>query len=369
MNHLKPINVLLSTILTLWTFSGAYALEGAQPKFATDLGFKTLTEPGTPSFLKNASKSVYKVQIVSEANPNEVSVFDLESNEFKAFKTKVHTMPKEQLSDAERVTILKQIERCKRDKLIKNCPILLTFERATAFLVGGDGSFLVTNAHVVDRYLKLIAAQEKKSVLELLKHPQMLPLFLFDQNGSLIVDPFVNQPVVFRYGSPSSLAITNSNGWYGDDSDYVVIKLSTPIGEPLKIASSRSESEVLYRLGFSACTGCIEAPNRVDPALNTNRGTLGNSNGRDLYWTAGRSLNLTEAASYTGVSPDYFNTTHKKNWIFFLADSQVGMSGGPILNSAGEAVGIFAGSKPKQNEDGTMTVMSRGVRPPEFNKQ
>lgn len=369
MNILALATLFLSTILTALPFV-AHGFEGSnKAQISTELGFKTLQDASAPFFVEDVSKSVYKVQIVSEDSPNDIRVFDLASDEFKAFEAKVNSLPKEQLSSQEKITVLKQIERCKRDHLEKQCPILLTFERATAFLAGGDGSYLLTNAHVVHRYLALRAAIEKKTIVELLKEPQWVPIFLFDRNGNLIFDPYQNPPTIVRYGIPSGLALTSENGWYAEDSDYVVIKLPIPIGKPLKIADSKTSSETLFRFGYPSCTGCLEAPNKTDPNLNVDRKPYLNSNGQDLYWTAGRNLKLTETADILGISSSDFEFSHKANWIFFSADAQVGMSGGPILNKSGEVIGVFAGSKPKIKEDGSMIVISRGVRPPEFNKQ
>jgi hypothetical protein len=360
---------LLSTVLTVWTFSGAYALESGKTRVSSELGFKTLKDLSTSVSLAEAANSTFRVEIVSEDSPRDVKIFDLASDEFKDFESKINSMPSEQISQPEKVTVIKQIERCKRDHLESKCPLFLTFERATAFLAGGDGSYLVTNAHVVDHYLKLKAASDNKTIVELLKEPQWVPLFLFDQDGKLVFDPYENPPAVIHYGTPSALALLSGTGWYAEDSDYVVIKLPFSIGKPLKIAASKIKGETLYRLGYSSCTGCAKAPNKTDPELNRDRKPHSNSNGQDLYWTAGKDLGLTETTHFLGLPPNYFELGHKANWVFFSADSQVGMSGGPILNKNGEVIGVFAGSKAKTKKDGTMTVISRGVRPPEFDKK
>lgn len=331
----------------------------------TILGFNSINESSTPFILHKSASSVFKVEIVSEDQMSDLRVFDLQSDEFKVFESKMTSMNEEMLSAHERVTILRQIERCKRDKIEKACPIMLTFERATAFLAGGDGSFLITNAHVVQRYLKLKASMQGKTILEILKTPQWIPIFLFDKDGKLAFDPYLTPPAIIKFGKPSAFALTNGSGWYGEDSDYVVIKLPVPLGMPLEIAKSKNIGEKVYRLGYSSCTGCPLQPNRTDPELNMSRGLIGNSNGKDLFWTSGQTVGLQQTSDFLGISLTVFDSSNKENWLFFSADAQVGMSGGPIVNELGEVVGVFAGSKPKISF-GTMNVLSRGVRPPEF---
>ncbi len=356
MQKIRSAIAVLALFLSPVTFSAA-----------TELGFKSLNDPSPPPSLRQAAKSVYKVIVALEETPGEVRVMDLDGPQFREFLTKLNALTQEQLTPHERIVVQKQIERCVRDNLRKTCPLFLSFQRGTAFLAGGDGSFLLTNAHIAHRFLQLKSLMEKKSILDLLKEPQFLPIFLFDQSGKLVFDPFLTPPGIIRYGQPSLHALLAGTGWYGDDSDYVVIQLPSPLGQPLKIAKSITASEMLYRPGFASCTGCVAQPNTTDPQLNADRTPHGNSNGRDLYWTAGRSYTLTEAAVFLKAPPKYFENSHQQNWVFFEADAQVGMSGGPILNSRGEVVGVFAGSKPMVSGYGAMKVLSRGVRPPEFN--
>ncbi len=292
---------------------------------------------------------------------------DLDGPQFRELQTKINSMSLEDVTAHERIVIQKQIEYCRREKRSKNCALYLGFERGTAFLAGGDGSYLLTNAHIVNGFLKFKSMVDQKPILELLKEPQFIPIFLFDSNGKLVFDPLQTPPGLIKYGKPSVQALLNGSGWYGEDSDYVVIQLPAPLGRPLKVAKMIKPGERLYRPGFAACTGCPAQPNRTDPALNSDRTPHANSNGRDLYWTAGRSYSVAEAEVFLQAPPGYFNNSHLQNRVFFEADAQVGMSGGPILNQLSEVVGVHAGARPIVTGYGTMKVMSRGVRPPEFN--
>lgn len=357
------IVIAVSIFLTSGALNVAYASNSS--KVVSENGFKNINAPSTSTMLNSTSESVFEVRILSEDSVDKINVFNLTDPKLQGFEQKISSGAG--LSPQELISINKQVERCRRDKIEKECPVLFTIEKATAFLAGGDGSFLITNAHVVNRYLKLRAAIEGKTILDLLKTPQRIPIFLFNSQGSLVFDPYIAPAYITTYGNPSILALRNFS-WYAEDSDYVVIKLPAPIGNPLKIARTMSVGEAVFRLGYAACTGCAENPNKTNPELNRDRGSAGNSNGTDLYWTSGKIQSLETASEFLKLPLGYLEGTHKDNFIFFNADSQVGMSGGPIVNQSGEVVGVFSGSKPKINDDGSMVVMSRGVRPPEFDK-
>jgi hypothetical protein len=357
-NHSRPALFIFFTVATL-SASSAFA----DVQLPTELGFQKLESSSTPAAVKKTADSVFEVRLVYEADPNKIVVMDLTDPKFKDIDQKVDAVTK--LDANEKTVIKNQIQRCRRDGIDKQCPVFFTMEKATAFLVGGDGSYLLTNAHVVNGFLKMVSALQNKSVLELLKSQQRILIYLFDQSGKLIFDPYLNQANVIKYGEPSQLAIMQSS-WYAEDSDYAVLKLSKVIGQPLKVAKSFKAGEVVYHTGFAACTGCDSAPNTTDAELNRDRSPKPNSTGVGYYWTAGNLQSAATARAF--INADwYLNLARLNDMLFFNADAQVGMSGGPILNQAGEVVGVFAGSKQKVNPDGSMSVLSRGVRPTEFN--
>lgn len=172
----------------------------------------------------------------------------------------------EKLDSIEKVVVKKQIEHCFREKIEKQCPVYFTIEKVTAFLAGGDGTYLVTNAHVVNGPLKLLSAFENKPVLELLKQPQRVLIYLFDHSGNLVFDPYLNQAAIVKFGEPSSLAKFKFY-WYAEDTDYAVLKLDTKIGEPIKIAPRVQQGEIAYLSGYPACTGCVNALNNFGQML------------------------------------------------------------------------------------------------------
>lgn len=364
-------SVLILSLYLVFAMSGFEAMgTSGTPEIETQLGFRLLSDKSTPAYLRSAAQSVFEVRVPS-ISPESFRVMDLESEEFRDFQKIINSLPEEKFSKQERVVVEKQIEYCRRQNNSHACDIMLHIEKGTSFLAGGDGSYLLTNAHVVDRYLTSMAKAEGKSVPEYLERPQWVPIFIFDSSGNLVLDPYLNYPALVKFGTPSlmTLLLGSFGRWYSEDSDYVVLKLPKVLGKPLKIAKSFEPGDNLYHLGFPACTGCDANPNKTDPEENRDRKHFGNSNGKDLYWNPpGKSYSVEQASQILKTPPDFFERSNLKSWIFFSSDGQVGMSGGPIINEKGEVVGVYAGSKPLRKADGSLSILGRGVRPPEFNQ-
>ncbi len=360
MNRVHSVLVLVANLLVLVTTSVAWS----QVPFRTELGFKQLKDLSAPSFIKQASVSVFEVRSLSEDKVEDLTVLDLTDPKFSDIEGKIDGIAT--LDDKEKFIIKRQILNCKKNGSEKQCALFFTIEKGTAFLAGQDGSTLWTNAHLVSRFLKLRAALAKKSVIDLLETDGRVAIFLFDQDGKLAFDPFEHYATVTTYdGQPSMVSMLRGD-WYAEDSDFVGIKLGLEIGVPLKIGPAPSAGQLLFRPGFAGCTGCPKNPNQTDPLLNKDRGEGKNSIGQGMYWTAGRLQSVDSINSFLGTN-GVLSMFKIDQMIFFSADSQVGFSGGPILNETGEVVGIFAGSKPRMYEK-DMVVLSRGVRPPIFNR-
>lgn len=354
----------LCNLLTLVTTHAVWAQNPAiKPPFTTQLGFKRLSDPATPDFLKKAARSVFEIRTLSAESPNDLTQLDLTDPKLKNVEAKIDA--NQDWDDKEKLIIKKQIQACRRNGSEKECVVFFTIEKSTGFLAGYDGSMLWTNAHVVERFLKLRATLAKRSVPQQLKAEPRVAIFLFDLNGHLVFDSFDNVANVVVYTDEISRVAQARGDWYAEDSDFVGIKLDHPIGLPLKIGAKATFGQNLYRPGFPGCTGCASNPNQVNPMLNQPRGQGKDSSGQGPYWTSGETPSNERLMSFIGI-PGIENYFKMDQMVFFSADSQVGFSGGPILNESGEAVGVFSGSLPRKygNE---MVVLSRGVRPPAFN--
>lgn len=365
MRNLYATALVLCNFLTLVTTNVAWSEDGStKPPFVTELGFKRLTDPSTPSILKKAAQSVYEIRSLSGDSADDLRQFDLTDPKYADIETKIDGI--RELDDKEKLIIKKQIQVCRRNGSEKECLVFFSIEKGTAFLAGDDSSMLWTNAHLVTRFLKLRATFAKKTVPEQIKEDPRVGVFVFDQNGKLVFDPYDNIANIANYSGEISIFAKLRGDWYAEDTDFVGIKLDRPIGVPLKIGPKPKPDQNLYRPGFAACTGCAENPNTTDPLENISRGLGKDSDGQGLYWTAGKAVKIDHVINF--LDSTIITALFKLDqMIFFNADSQVGFSGGPILNEAGEVVGVFAGSKPRMyGKD--MVVLSRGVRPPAFNE-
>lgn len=362
------MNKQVSSLVLLWTLLSVVTLNvtlaHAEP-IRTEIGFKKIEDPALPAQVRATSDSVFEIRIVSEENLEDIVVLNLTEPKNKDIDQRMRENPN--LDELERIVFIKQFERCRREQIETACPLYTGIEKATGFLVK-DGSQIMTNAHVVNRILKLQARQQGKPVPELLKTSPWVSVFLFNKEGKLVFDPYLNRPSLVKFETPSKLGLTSPSGWYAEDTDYVVVQLPKVLGKPLKIAAAAKTGEMLYRLGYASCTGCELNPNQANPELNRDRGAGLNSNGVGLYWSRGKSQALDVVQSLLRIPSEFFSLSKKENFLFFAADAQIGMSGGPILNEAGEVVGVFAGSKPVVASDGSMIVISRGVRPLDFGK-
>ena len=331
---------------------------------STNLGFHRL-DSSTPTQLSLVADSVFEVRMPGGDSKGAVSILDLTSPTLQNIGARIDRDP--DLDALGKIVAKKQIENCRRERIETHCPVSHLMVKATAFIAGGDGSVLFTNAHVVDDYYKLLKVLSPEMNTEAtLTSSNSLPIFLFDRNGQLVFDPYVDGAKIKTIGAPSSLSKARGT-WFAEDSDYVVIKLGKSIGHPIAIGKRASVEQSVWHVGFPACTGCTRNANINDPALNRSRKEFGDSTGVGFYWSpAGEIVSTNVAQSHVDHFEQFQALANWDKMIFFSGDSQVGMSGGPILNDQAQVVGIYAGSKPLINGKGKMNVLSRGVRPTEF---
>jgi hypothetical protein len=359
---------LLANIWSMTTFYGLSAKADELP-FQTELGFKRLSDLSTPENIKKASESVFEVRVPEARDLSDVTVVDLTDPRMVDFESKIAGItPSDKIDEKEKIVILSQIKNCRKSpEQTKNCALMFSIQKATAFLAGdSEGTTLWTNAHVVNGFLNIQALARGKSILDIVKDKPRMLVFVFNQQGELVFDPFKDTAQLQDTDEPSYASLIRGK-WFAEDSDFVSMKLSRKIGQSLKIGVRAKSGDRLYHPGYAACTGCARNPNVTDPLDNNSRGPGQDSNGIGLYWTAGEQQDLKTVTAYLEVPSGMWDMYKKDQMIFFSADAQVGMSGGPILNADGQVIGVFAGSKPKM-VGATMLNLSRGVRPSQFDK-
>lgn len=355
---------LAATIFVVMVPVCLWAETESKTPFSTELGFTEVTDQSTPEFLKTVSESVFEIRTFVETSIEDLIVIDMEGSDLDDFQRQVQDSSV--VDRTEKVVLNLQIEKCRTSDAQDQC-VLRRSLKGTAFLAGGDGSTLWTNAHVVDRFLEFRASYEEVPVREILPTRPLLPVFLFNRDGKLVFNPYDDEANLAYFPRLSPMAVSRSQ-WYAEDTDFVGIQLSRSVGRPLVISESDRSEGLLYRPGFPACTGCPDEPNFTDPILNNDRSPHQNSNGDSMYWSSGRQLGSEQM--YAVVNP-FFHSMLEIYWldqmVFFSADAQVGFSGGPIVNDQGQVLAIYAGSLPRIFGD-QMIVMSRGVRPPVFDE-
>ena len=352
--------ILLWTLLTVVGPSAAQAKKRVESSPA--LGFKTLWDPSTPAAVIDAAVSVFEIRMVSE----EPSKYFTNLEQIGAENLRERILNSARYDNHEKLVFERQIDHCLRESLLEKCPLMMIRERGTGFLLGAGGRSFWTNAHVVARYLKMLSQLEGVSVDTLLEKPVWLPLFLFNNKGELVVDPFVHRPMLVKVPSLTRLAQTRDS-FYAEDSDYVMIELAVPIGEPLEIAATLNIGEPVSRLGYPACTNCSDNKNEPGNELKRDRGENKNSSGKILYWTSGKVQTDDWGLEFLNQPRVELVEDSLRTIFFYDADGQHGMSGGPVLNDAGEVIGLHSGNKGKLDASGELRVLSRAVRPAEFN--
>lgn len=327
-------------------------------------GFFNPNDPKLPAQLKTASNSVFEVRTAFMEdfdNYSDVDVVDIqtmgEANALSAI---------DQLNvDAKDKQIYKAfIKLCKSQNKVQECPIPRKLNSGTGFITG-NGSKLWTNAHVLEKVLKTKAVTNDKSLQTVLSESATAPIFIFDKNGNMIFNG-LEQAVSYTAIPRQTQLAQAQNSFYSIDSDAIAIQLPKSIGTPLKVAKQLYSDDVAV-IGYPVCTGC-DAPEGMDGLEFIDRYPYQNAEDCVEKVTGGKLITPESWADLAQVHQSILQTLDKSSFIAHTADSQYGMSGGPMLNFNGEVIGIHAGGKSIQGQDGVKRY-SRGVRPPELFKE
>lgn len=188
------------------------------------------------------------------------------------------------------------------------------------------------------------------------------PVFIFNKNGDMVFNG-LEQALAFKALPLQTRITTQGDSFYGVDSDYLALELPFSLGRPLPIARNIN-SDAIAVIGYPYCTGCT-APEGHDPIEFVSRYPNPDAGDCEEKITGGKLLNADVWGQLAQVNQQLVQDLNRNTFIGYAADSQYGMSDGPVVNGNGEVIGIHAGGKTIKTASG-LNRYSRGVRPPEF---
>lgn len=325
-------------------------------------GFYNVQDPKIPQALKEASSSVFEIRtayVEDFDQYSDVEVLDLTGPNRQEFLSKLPTLFPDKRDQA---VYRAFVDHCSSEEDSRSCPVPKKVSSGSGFLAG-SGSTFWTNAHVVEKTIHMKARHAEVTPQEILETKLKLPIFIFDKMGNMVFNGLENEVSFKALPKQTELTMREQNTFYSVDSDYVAIDLPATLGTPLKIAKNPTPGIAV--MGYPTCTGCT-APEGADPLEYADRGPGLNAEDCREKVTGGTILPLGTWGQINQINNEALKLIDQWTFFGYDADSQHGMSGGPVLNLNGEVVGIHAGGK-SLNVGGKIQRTSRGVRPPEFN--
>jgi hypothetical protein len=327
------------------------------------LGFYSLQTSGLPSGVVTASESVFELRVISD-DGDTGQIMDVSRGRGAKEKRRILAMPESRLDANAKIVIVKQIEFCESHDVShqKACPVYSQSYQASGFVMG-DGSTLWTSAHAIEPFMNFVEkTQEVSKRAQFAKH-QRVGVFIFNNVGQLIVNPFVEAVTLGRAPRASNFARLAGN-FYAQDSDYITLQLSRPIAKPLHFTVAKPvPAQRVFVVGYPACTGCVVSGSADGNPLDfADRSPAPNSDGKGLKVSYGEVIPNDAASQFLGVSPLVLSNWDLQAMVLSNADTQHGQSGGPTLNEAGEVVGVHAGGK-MQMTNGVLRRLSHASFP------
>ncbi|MGZ6479079.1 MAG: trypsin-like peptidase domain-containing protein, partial [Bdellovibrionales bacterium] len=342
-------------------------------------GFFPVNDPDVPAAVKKAADSVFEIYFVNATSKKTFNLF----TELRDLRTKVeaaHFRP--QIAKI----IEFQIQYCLIQRIFEGCDIYFDTAQATGFLVG-DSQTLWTNFHAVEDFVESLAElfHRPKWIANLTIRSQNLPLFVFDQKGNLVFSATKARGRATLTVKPFSHTSTTPSltGQYNQSSDFIEIKLSSPIGQPLRVAKSEAKvNDAVFMLGYPVGTGEFleagadakhaaelvsrsPAPDSDGHGLKLMKGTLvpiespfQSQSDLDLQW-----WKIHSHMGFLDTELDYYQL------ITSDSDTAFGASGSPMLNLDGEVIGMNAGGEVINENGKVQRVLQRGIRLPEVLKK
>lgn len=342
-------------IMFYFVYASVFFIQG----LLADTGFHDPNDPNLSSPIKKASESVYEIRTLFVNDLNNLS--DLQAFH-PSKKQSVLTAIDNLASDKRDKEIMKVFINTSCSTSVQECYLPTASNIASGFITG-DGKTLWTNAHVLEHLILTKSVLGKKAINQIFKESGKAAIFIFNKKGEMVFNG-LERSISFKVvPKPTNLAKAKGN-FYAEDSDYIALDLGVKLGEPLKVSKTKvNPGDSLSIVGYPVCTGC-DAPEGMDQDEFTDRYPFENAGDCEEKVTQGEALSLADWAEAALVNK-HFMSIVGPSFIGNTADSQHGMSGGPILNNKGEVVGIHAGGKTVK-EYGSFDRYSRGVAPHEL---
>jgi hypothetical protein len=297
-----------------------------------DPGFFAPSSPNIPLAVREASQAVFRFEFPSE--PAFLPGSERGVKSLSAWERRVGRM-----ASFEKSLLIPQIERCKK----KPNSLCTIWNRGTAFLVKDSSTLWSALHNVTDFFLHSagdlgIDLHDGISLAELESLKKIpLPVRLINYQGEVL------------FGEPGDYAYLDSvnnlffEGFsfleYPNFFDYVQLRLSRQIKNmtPIPITENLPPiGDQVYLIGF---------PTRSE---QREKYKAPNSNGSSLYISCGPVLSLKEGNLRWDIPFEIQNPTRKhlslESELHYEADCISGHSGGPVLNSLGEVIGLHNSS-------------------------
>ena len=348
--------------------------------FATeDLGgFYKLDNPSIPKAVADAAKKTYRVFFAIKTS-DERSYFNLgtlepaQNSANERIQARDFHFQTNSLNESVRLHDLAQIEDlglslCKNEESKKwegqvDCPRFYVLGDCAAYATN-EGRTLWTAGHCLSGTHERILGRW----FERLQNPESssrATILIFNSDGKLVGNPI--QANTLKISSSSQ----TTNATLADvQVDYVSIAMDSPLPNSFIIGKAAAAGDMIFEVGHPDRTG-------PDSKYKNYQAYYARENGNDgqdgiLMISTGHVIETKIAAETLGASKYpvvAFVATLPGNSFVTSADAIGGMSGGPILNEAGEVIGGMSAQITywdKTKLANAFRTVSLGVRPLEW---